>query len=178
MKKDEGYIHIVLTENEMQFANDLAHKRNDPKEMAGVKTKYLSRKSTLDQHLCGTRSELAVAKLLGLKMDATFSLSGDGGHSDLVMPSGKTVQVKYRERVGWDYAIGSDNPKDFKDDYGVLVYPDKTPNSFIIAGVITREEFEEKATVTNYGYGPRLRVGPESLHPIRDPRTQRRSSTG
>lgn len=156
---------IELSGIEVALAKFIAGLRNGPKERRGAHTPIRDgSKSALDMHIMGFLAELAVAKHLNLYPDFRQLPYGDGHSGDLHF-NGKAIEVKCRERVGWDFALYSTNPSEFGADLGVLVYR-LSESAMGIAGFISRADFLKRATTKNYGYGPRLAVGPDELRPI------------
>lgn len=154
---------MTFTESEQIHLWRLARKRHEPKRRRGIKGPW-SRQPSVNTHYEGLRAEYAVAKLFNIPLDESISLSGDDG-TDLTLPDGRTVQVKYRGRRGWDYALPSANPEDFTTDIGILVWPCEDPDDtedVDVVGWVTRDLFCGLASEVNYfgkPGGERLALG-------------------
>ena len=158
---------------EITAAEDLgirkkAEERQLNKEARQVTSKIFDpSKSDLQIHLEGMRAEFAAAKLLGASLNWELLIGGDNNRGDLTLSDGRSVSVKFRKKRGWDFALYSANPDEFKEDIGVLVYPSDTHyRALDVFGWITREDFLKNSTVRNYKYGDRLIVGPTLMSPI------------
>jgi hypothetical protein len=113
-------------------------------------------------HLLGLLGEWAVAKALGSEIDLQIlERAGDGHEGDIVLANGETVQVKTTKQRGWAFRTLDAEGSDFRDHYGVLVWP-LTPGlrttgpGVQIIGWLTRDQFFRFAQIDDYGYGPRL----------------------
>jgi hypothetical protein len=148
---------VRLTAAEWRGIDCLARGRNDKPG-----TRKFSRHSDLDVHRMGLAAEYAVSKWLHIPVDISITERGDAG-SDLRLADGRTVQVKYRNRRGGDFALYSTNPAEFKADLGVLCWP--AQEGIEIVGTITRERFLQVAHTVNYGYGARLAARAEDFVP-------------
>jgi len=148
------------------MALGMAHWRNDPKEALGVRSTWECKKPHIQSHYEGALGEVAAGKYLGLPPNMGISLRGDGKKGDLIFPNGETIQVKARHTLGWDFALNTTDPHEFKDDFGILAYPSN--RSILLAGYITRAEFLRVAYVTNYTYGYRLVAPMEAFSPIEE----------
>jgi hypothetical protein len=97
---------------------------------------------------------------------------GDKGEPDLILPDGTTVQIKFREKPEYDFALPNTNPESFNTDIGILAArasQDLLVDDVQIIGWITRDEFLIHATTQNYTQradGDRLAVGPSHFRPI------------
>lgn len=158
----------VLDEEELALVDRLAHLRNDRKERLGIRSKKFDRsKSEFEAHYQGILGELGACRALGLdSIDLTERLSGDGG-VDLVLPSGLSLEIRYRTKRGWDFALNGNTLSYFKSDIGVLVWPGPVPNSVELMGWTTRVHFANKAKTQNFGYGDRLVLAHSSLMPVK-----------
>lgn len=158
---------VELNDDDMAAISAIAHGRNSAKEAAGVRSKkFDASKGEEEAHLIGVMGEYAVAKYLGLNIDRVVTLHGDGGR-DLTALDCLSIEVKTRNRRGFDFAMNSARTSDIKWDVGVLAY--KTGSNVIeIAGWISKVSFLSRCTVENYGYGDRLKVGPEQLFALDD----------
>lgn len=155
---------VPLVDGEYYQLYQWARARLNAKRPNARSRRFSYRKSDLQIHLEGVTGEYVVSKSLCLPYDPRPLPGGDKGQPDLVLPSGRTVQIKYREKKGWDFALNGVNPEDFKADLGVLVYPDDLGAE--VVGWITREDFERGARIENYlgkPGGERLACGPDAF---------------
>ncbi len=118
----------------------------------------------------GLLGELAVARVLALQIDTEARLCGDDG-ADLRLPDGRSVQVKYRQRRGWDYGLAGTDLGELAD-VNVLVWPVDQgwpPESVEVVGYLCREEFcAENVYVLDRRHGRRLWAKHKAFHPIED----------
>lgn len=124
-------------------------------------------KRTEDIHYLGLRAECAVAKVLRVPFDLSLSLAGDKHVADLYARNGWAVSVKYAARRGWAWKLSSANYAEFKADIGVLCWPAEN-GAVELVGWITREKFNQVATVEDYGHGKRLKVEAAQMAHITD----------
>jgi len=122
--------------------------------------------TSLETHTMGLTGEYAVAKALGIGVDISLSRRGDGHTWDLVLRDWRTIEVKYRAQRGWDFALWTDQIEEFVADVGVLCWPGVREDTVEIVGCISRQRFGKIATITDYGKGHRLAVGPEEMVPL------------
>lgn len=148
---------------EMQRLVMVAHSRNVVKEVHKVKNqRYDKNQSDFSMHLHGIMGEYAVAKLLNIKIDKNISLSGDDKISDLIKNK-KRIQVKTTLR---DNKVLFFNSKVlFRADLAILASIRSATDVFL-EGWISREEFLNKATTFNFGYGERWGISSEKLNSI------------
>lgn len=149
---------VTLDQDELNILTNLAHARNDPKERRGYSGGWRADRWSVECHILGLKAEYSVAKLLGLSLDSSISLHGDNHNGDIVLPNDKVVEVKYRNRKGWDFALTTDDKREFKSDIGVLCYPGDSPEKIEVHGWISRDNFFLYCEKRNYSYGPRLVV--------------------
>lgn len=119
---------VTLTDREVAQAFFLGHRRGAPK--AGyASTKLWSPDATeaVAQHVWGVMGEIAVARVSGGSIDLSISPMGDEGAGDVLLPSGKTIEVKTRGRWGWDWATNGSSLDEVKADYIALVWPEPGP---------------------------------------------------
>ena len=160
-------VEIVLSEDLYIVARDIAAARNYPKQAAGVRSKkWAPNRSEMEVDLIGACGEVAVATYLRVEPDTFASLHGDDG-TDLILPNGRTIQVKCRTRVGYDFALPSADPKTFSADVGALVYIlGGSLRHLLFRGVISKRTFLVKYRIRDYGYGLRAFVSPSEMsHP-------------
>lgn len=136
---DEGVQRgYFLTVSEMQLARIEGIKRQRGKELSNIPTnKADDGKSDAEIHIFGAIGELAVCRLLGLEPCEQWSRHEDYSHvddgKDLMLPNGRTIDVKTRQ-PGRDFAMNPGRGEtDFKADYGVLVWLEKR-NATIVGG--------------------------------------------
>lgn len=152
---------ITLTDHQLSLASAIAANRNNPKEQHGVHSKKIdASKSELDAHLMGVKAEIAVASYYGSCVSYFAQLTGDDGVD--VKVNGFDVEIKCRGRVGYDFALLSDDPYDFTADIGILVYR-ISDDVFRIQGTISRYMFIRTYKVRDYGYGSRAYVSADQL---------------
>jgi len=161
---------VKFSDEELLKLFRLARQRNDPKQRKWKSQGWNRNKSALAGHYDGIMAEMAVAKLLGVEINEEIYEGGDDG-SDLVLPDGRTIQVKHRGQRDWDYALNSADLDDFITDIGVLCQP--TPeyddDAVDVVGYITKEQFAERAFRTNFLKKPngwRLAVQQKDMEPI------------
>jgi len=157
-----------ISPEEDQLIEAKAKERQANKEAHNVTTKLFDpSKSDYQIHLEGMRAEFAAAKILDAELNWQLLVGGDKNAGDLRIKDGRTVSVKFRKKQGWDFALKSADPKDFREELGVLVYPSSTHfKALNVDRWISREEFLQKSTMANYGYGDRLKVSPAKMRPI------------
>jgi hypothetical protein len=158
-----------ISPEEEELVVTRAKERQANKEARNVVSKRFDpSKSDYQIHLEGMRAEFAAAKVLDANLNWELLVGGDNNNGDLSLKDGRTVSVKFRKREGWDFALQSENPNEFKEDIGVLVYPSNTHfRALNVCRWISREEFQQKSTKANYGYGPRLKISPTQMNPIK-----------
>lgn len=144
---------IKLDAEEMRVVKLLAEQRNGCKTEA-QNMRYCSH-SDVGLHVVGLMGELAVAKLLGTKIDQRTLKHGDDG--DDLMIGERSIQVKtcLRDRPGMDLYF-NDIGK-FASDIAVLVLA-RGKDEVRVAGWIPRNEFEFLLRHKDYGYGDRITV--------------------
>lgn len=152
---------IPITDGERRGIELLAKGRHLPKEKAGVPCHLYGRESGLEVHIEGLLGEYAVAKAFNVLPDISLHLHGDD-KVDLRLPDGRTAQVKYRRKRGYDYAINS--MEEFVADVGILCWP--AEGGVEVVGMITRERFKEVAVVENFGYGKRYVARYQEFEPL------------
>lgn len=108
------------------------------------------------------RSEWAVAAVLGGSPDYRHYPGPDEGH-DLII-NGVTVQVKFNHYPDGDLYIMGD--EEMTADIAILVTP--RDNLLALVGWTTKEEFESKHRIVDYGYGSRKALPQSELKGMRD----------
>ena len=147
-----------------------ARSRNSFKENNHVVSKkYNTKKTDEEINFDGLKGEYAVANFLGLEVNKEITFVGDGG-SDLEYKD-KTIQVKYNNYRCGEGDLYFDNVPNstyiFKTDVAFLVVPTKELKVVNIVGWITREEFNKKCYIRNFGYGERKVVDQWDLTPTK-----------
>lgn len=149
-------ITYALTPEDLALVERLAHLRNDRKEALRVKSKKFDRsKSEYEAHYEGLLGELGAARVLELPIDTAELLSGDKG-VDLTLPAGLSVEIRFRTKRGWDFALNGPDISFMKSDIGILVWPGTTPNSVELMGWTSRVHMVMHAVTDNFGKGDRL----------------------
>lgn len=149
-------ITYVLTEDDLDLADRLAHLRNDRKEAMGITSKKFDpSKSEWDAHYQGILGELGAARVLGVPIDEEEILSGDGG-VDLQLSGGLSAEIRYRTQRLWDFALNGSDISYLKSDVGILVWPGTAENSVELMGWTSRIHILQHGEIMNFGYGPRL----------------------
>jgi hypothetical protein len=163
--KPKTILH-VLTSEDLALVERLAHLRNDRKEALRVKSKKFDlSKSEYEAHYEGILGELGAARVLGLPIDTTELLSGDKG-VDLTLPCGLSVEIRYRTKRGWDFALNGVDISFMKSDIGILVWPGHQPNSVELMGWTSRVHMIMHARMDNFGKGDRLVLAHDRLVPM------------
>ncbi len=147
---------VVFEDYDWEEVNRIVYARNHDKEALGFPQPIVGVYSRYEMNRLGVAAEAAVAFLLGTKVDRTVSLSGDDG-IDLVH-EGETYDVRFRGRVGYDYALYSDDPDDLIADWAVLVWPGE---DMVVVGKASKGTFLRNSKIMDFGYGPRLTLSPE-----------------
>lgn len=112
----------------------------------------------------GFRGELAFAKLYDLKPTEVTVYADDG--IDYILDDGRTVDVKLSTyRNGF---LIFDSFDKFKSDIAVLAYGSYNEAFVEIAGWISKEDFMNKCSERNFGYGTRKVVGKDHLLPMEE----------
>ena len=155
-------MYIPITEAEMRGIRLLAQGRYNPKIERGMGDLDMGNDG-LDAHVQGLLGEYAVAKALNITLDLSLTLHGDDKR-DLHLSDGRGIEVKYRNKRGYDFALRSTDPAEFVAEIGVLVWP--AEGGAEIVGCISRQKFLKVAKVADYGYGKRLVAGPEHFTPL------------
>lgn len=119
-----------------------------------------------EANILGYKAEFAVARLLDLEVPEINVLS-DGG-VDLWLNDDTSIDVKFTNMVD-DPVLIFDSMAKFRADFAVLVtvsnYDDE---AFEIHGWISRRGFKKAARKQDFGYGERLVMYAQDLHPIEE----------
>jgi hypothetical protein len=158
---------VHYTQADLDYLTELAHGRNDPKVDAGVHNKkYAKNKGDVEVNVDGLLGEFAFHKFSGLPLRTDTSLSGErpGGKWDFRLRDGRTVEVRYRTKPWYEFAMHSEHVESFTTDLGVLVVPGAVPMTLEVMGWCTRAEFVEMCYRADWGYGPVLAIPTHRLH--------------
>jgi len=168
--KEEVEVLYEITAAEDVGIRKAAEARQQNKQIRQISSKRFDRSKTdLEIHLEGMRAEFAAAQLLGAELNWELLVGGDKNRGDITLPDNRTASVKFRQKKGWDFALQSSDPREFKEDIGILVYPHATHfRGLDICRWISRGDFLRLAEVRNYGYGDRLVVSPNFMSPIEE----------
>lgn len=163
--KPKTILH-ALTAEDLALVERLAHLRNDRKEALRIKSKKFDRsKSEYQAHYEGIFGELGAARALGLPIDESELLSGDKG-VDFTLPSGLSMEIRFRTKRGWEFALNGPDISYMKSDIGVLVWPGHSENSVELMGWTSRVHMVMTARVDNFGKGDRLVLSHDRLVPM------------
>jgi len=116
-------------------------------------------------HELGALGELAVARLLGGRLDESPRPGGDDGRPDVLLPDGRGVNVKTRSRSGYDFLLDP-NQDSLRADYGVLCYTIGGKLLLEVVGWLTDADLQQYGVRRDYGHGPRLALAARHLRPI------------
>lgn len=159
MNSSQSSFIYTPTPSDYLDALRVARVRNNGKIGVVPSRKVDRNRDDLEINFIGVIAEKAVASLLGTHIDRAERM-GDGG-VDLAV-GGKTIQVKFNTYANGDLYFNS--LTDFAADIGVLVVPHR--EKLKVVGWIEREEFRERATVRDFGYGERVCVRQSQLRPM------------
>lgn len=162
-------IVLPLSSEDQMLARLIGRRRNALKQANGINSnKHSDAATDLDIHILGASAEVAVARWLGVPVNADIYLSGDGG-IDLTY-QGVNIDVKMRSAWGKDLLVMPDL-SDFRAEVALLCWPGKEPDTVAVVGLVSRERFRRKALDTVLVRPPRLvmpwqeltRIVPEAL---------------
>jgi len=155
---------ITFTETETAFIESHALAIQRYKRGRGIPAGKMDfGKSNFLVEVVGIKGEAAVAKYLGVKIDRSIQDEGDGGR-DLTW-RGRTIQVKSSFPADTLHLLVNDSDS-LKCDHLVFVVTDEITPAARIYGWIRTVDFLQSATIKNMGYGDRLALPVERLHPI------------
>jgi len=155
----------TFTPEDLEIAAKLAHLRNDRKERLKIKSKKFDpAKSEYDAHYHGILGELGAARALGLAIDTRELLSGDNGID--LEAAGLSIEIRYRTRRGWDFALNGGNISFLKSDVGILVWPGEEPETIELVGWTSRIHLLGVGEIMNFGYGDRLVLEQHKMLPM------------
>lgn len=138
----------------------IAHDRHDIKAGRVTDRRYDTRRSSLQINYLGILAEITVEKELGLPVDESISLHGDGG---LDSYSGNlTFQIKYNSYLNGDLYVNS--PNTLTAHIYILVVGDET--EMFTLGWAYQRDFTSRAVKKNYGYGTRIAIPQSNLRHI------------
>ena len=128
-------------------------------------TFYTKRTNTeeFEQSYHGHAAEWAFSRMTGLPCIMDVHVGGDGG-SDLAMPDGRTVEVRWRGERGWDFALVKSNDDIIGADIGILMWPGDTLDEYEFVGWVTEEDFARLRVRKNLR-GPKWLVEHQKLRP-------------
>ena len=162
---------VPITEGEAWQIWKWARERQSRKKPHTSK-KIVTYRDDLSIHYDGIKGEYAVHKLFCLPYHPRPRESGDKNAPDLWLPTGESVQVKYRSKRGWQFLLTSTDPDEFTADIGILCWPAETgPEDVEVVGWISRDDFLRHAVTVNHinkPGGERLAVDPEHFHPMQE----------
>ena len=165
---------IKIAKAEYNLVIDCAKRIIAKKEQFNVKSqKYFPKRNEIDTHIFGMLGELGIAKYLDIKYEPEVFIGGDGG-IDLVKGD-YNIQVKTRNKIGYDFALKSDTMAEFTADIGILAYVDTATLKgefdgleVILGGWTTQRHMKRHMYKVNFGYGDRLSIKQEKLLPMKN----------
>ena len=160
---------------EMQYLVMAAERRHCGKQPNGVpSSKFDKGQSQFSIDLHGVMGEYAVAKLLGVKIDHSVSLSGDDKVSDIVYES-TTIQVKTNMGRWRNVFLYFNEASLFRADVAVLAVV-RSATQVDLLGWIGRDDFNAICEERNFGHGVRACVDDKQLEPMSTLRDRVRAS--
>jgi hypothetical protein len=157
---------VHYTQADLDYLTELAHGRNDPKVDAGVHNKkYAKNKGDVEVNVDGLLGEFAFHKFSGLPLRTDTSLSGErpGGKWDFRLRDGRTVEVRYRAKRWYEFALHDDNIDSFNTDVGVLVTPGLCAHTLDLRGWCSYDDFARLCFYMDFGFGRRLVIRTDDL---------------
>ncbi len=135
-------ITVKIAPDLMERVRALAYSRNRGKEKYHESPRFAKNMTDYDANVLGLMGEVAVAMVLGTKVDTSISALGDGGAKDTEY-MGMSVQVKAVAREdGSLYFRGNGK---FSSDIAVLTtLVNGATDEMRLAGWIRREDFEKR----------------------------------
>lgn len=162
MSKDTVAVHF--TDAEIAFIENHALAIQRYKRGRGIPAgKMEFGKSNYLVEVVGIKGEAAVAKYLGVKINRAIQDAGDDGR-DLSW-RGRHIQVKSSFPASTLHLLVNDSDS-LKCDYLVFVVTDETTPSARIHGWIKTVDFLQSAEIKNMGYGERIALPADRLHPM------------
>jgi hypothetical protein len=161
---------VTMSHDELQSIYQMARDRNDTKQRRGVRSKrWDGKKTDFEIHYEGLRAEWAVCAWFGVGFDHWLSLHGDKGRPDLRVSCHErelSIEVKYRDKRHYEFALPGPDPRQFQADIGILVLPTGNTRSVWLAGWVSREEFLRHYHLENFGYGKRAAIAQTLMRDI------------
>lgn len=156
---------IETREDEELGIKTISNARSQPKEDCPyIDNSRWGKKDSKQTHYEGLRGEYAVSQHLWIPLDISVKgKKGDGNSHDLKLRSGKTISVKTREKVGYDFALKGTDRRELVADYCILCY-NISDHEIGIFGWATKKEFLANCHQTNYSHGDRLVLSPKYFH--------------
>lgn len=114
---------VTLGADDCRLAEHIASGRNGTQVKAGLRSKKFGDLPDIATHLMGAKAELAVARLLGLRVNERLIIGGNKGGVDLVTPLGATLDVRFRSERGRSLVSKDARGSDMRADIFVLVWP-------------------------------------------------------
>jgi len=159
----DGPKELFLTPTEVCFAVCLAAQRIATKPPTD---RFLAGKlSPFASHLIGVMGEMAVAKILGSKVDQKISRNGDGHRADMLDRTGRKIEIKTCTFSGKD-AMMKLHPEELMDDTWYVLVIVQMPDCCKVFPPIWGLTIREIARPKNFGYGERLTVTAEQIEEI------------
>ena len=159
---------VTFTDAEMAAIKEAGRQRNQITTDLGVQNQRIDEGTDEELNIMGVKVEKAVAMLTGSPWSAVLD-TPDGGVYDMILPDGRTCQVKGRKHVppeiGWLFM------KRLWPEADIVVLGQAVPedvNSVEILGWVTREQFRERYHMFDFGrgMGPQPAVFDHELNPI------------
>jgi hypothetical protein len=152
---------IKLTNKQLQSAKILASIRSSQKQYLDSKeVRTSANPPSYERHYLGIRGELAVATFFNTLIDEKFCW-GDGNVGDVYVNK-KSIQVKTKGKSTRDriFRLRTDDPKEFRCDYGILCV-EESEDTINIYSFFTREMFLEKYSLEQTMYGDKVSLNPQ-----------------
>lgn len=148
---------MILTDEDRERALRIAHDRHDTKLGKVRDRRYDTRRSGIEINYLGILAEITTEKELGLPVDESISLHGDGG---LDSYSGDlTFQIKYNTYLDGDLYVNSLNT--LSAHIYILVVGDE--HEMFTVGWAYQKDFTSRSVKKNYGYGTRVAIPQSNL---------------
>lgn len=167
---DENETHIVLSSyNIIQAAVHAAILRGVKSvQFSGgqIKNRRICELDDFGIHYIGSLGEVAVARELGINIHDNITVGGDDG-TDLLY-KGQTIQVKTssHSELRNERMVILNHISEFRTQW-LISCAIKWPVTVIIHGFISKEKFQRKMQIKNFGYGERHCVSVAELTTIK-----------
>ena len=171
-------VYVGFTSGELARLRELAPERSKNARANGTRNNRWTEHPDVEIDYAGLIGEYAVARYFGLPFRPEVQRS-DKGRGDLILPNGRSAEVKFTKFPGGDFILAGNSLDGFRADVGILVHSKPRPrygepgaglytwdNPVIIAGWVTRDVFGIFCETKDYGYGPRLMLPASKLAPI------------